>query len=129
MDTVGDFLTIIRNGLAAKHEKVDLPASNIKAAVAEVLKKNSYISNYKVVKDGKQGMMRVYLNYNENGTPKITGIKRVSKPSLRRYVGKDEVPNVMTGYGMSILSTSKGVMSGGEARNQNVGGEVICFVW
>ena len=129
MDTVGDFLTVIRNGMAAKHEKIDVPASKIKAAVAEVLKKNSYIGNFKVVKDGKQGMMRVYLNYKENGEPMINGLKRASRPGLRYYVGKDDVPNVMSGYGMSIVSTSKGVMSGGEARKQNVGGEVLCYVW
>lgn len=129
MDTVGDFLTVIRNGLSANHEKVDVPASNLKVAIAEVLKKNSYIGNYKVVKDGKQGVMRIYLQYKNNGQPAIKGIKRVSKPSLRRYVGKDDVPNVISGYGMSVLSTSKGVMSGGEAKKESVGGEVLCYVW
>lgn len=129
MDTVGDFLTVIRNGLAAKHDKVDIPASKLKAAIAEVLKTNNYISNYKVVKDGKQGVMRVYLSYKDNGEPKIQGLKRASRPGLRRYVGKDDVPNVMSGYGMTVLSTSKGVMSGGEARKQSVGGEVLCYIW
>ena len=129
MDTVGDFLTVIRNGMTAKHETVDMPASKIKAAIAGVLEKNSYISSYKIVKDGKQGMMRVYLNYKDNGQPSIAGIKRASRPGLRYYVNKDKVPNIMSGYGMSIVSTSKGVMSGGEARKQNVGGEVLCYVW
>ena len=129
MDTVGDFLTIIRNGLGANHEKVDVPASKLKAAIADVLKEKSYISNYKVVKDGKQGVMRVYLKYKDNGKPAIKKIQRASRPGLRRYVGKADVPNVLSGYGLSIVSTSKGVMSGGDANKEGVGGEVLCYVW
>ena len=125
MDTIGDFLTVIRNGVKAGHEKVDVPSSKMKEAIAEVLKK----TGFKVVKDGKQGVMRVYLNYNDNGQPKIIGIRRMSRPGRRYYVNSEKIPNVRSGYGLSVLSTSRGVMSGGEAKQLNVGGELLCLVW
>lgn len=129
MDTIGDFLTRIRNAQAARHEKVDVPASNMREGIAKVLKEQNYISNYKVVKDSKQGMMRVYLNYGNDGKPSISKMKRYSKPSRREYVKVTSVPNIRAGYGLAILSTSKGILSGGQAKEQNVGGELLCVVW
>ncbi len=129
MDTIGDFLTRIRNAQAARHEKVDIPASNMRVGIAKVLKEQNYISNYKVVKDSKQGMMRVYLRYNEEGKGCIGRLKRYSKPSRREYVKAKEIPNIRAGYGLSILSTSKGILSGGQAKDQNLGGELLCVVW
>lgn len=129
MDTIGDFLTRIRNAQAARHEKVDIPASNMREGIAKVLKEQKYISNYKVVKNNKQGMMRVYLRYGDNGQPSIAKLKRYSKPSRREYVGVKDVPNIRAGYGLAILSTSRGIMSGGQAKEQNVGGELLCVVW
>lgn len=129
MDTIGDFLTRIRNAQAARHEKVDVPASNVRQGIAKVLQEQNYISNFKVVKDSKQGMMRVYLKYNDQGKGNIARLKRYSKPSRREYVKANEIPNIRAGYGMAILSTSKGIMSGGQAKEQNVGGELLCVVW
>ena len=129
MDTIGDFLTRIRNAQAARHEKVDVPASNMREGIAKVLKEQNYIANYKVVKNSKQGMMRVYLKYNQEGKPSIARLKRYSKPSRREYVKAGDVPNIRAGYGMAILSTSKGILSGGQAKEQNVGGELLCVVW
>lgn len=129
MDTIGDFLTRIRNAQAARHEKVDVPASNMREGIAKVLKEQNYISNYKVVKDGKQGMMRVYLKYDEEGKGSIGRMQRYSKPSRREYVKAKEIPNIRAGYGMSILSTSKGILSGGQAKEQNLGGELLCVIW
>ena len=129
MDTIGDFLTRIRNAHGARHEKVDVPASNMRAGIAKVLKEQNYISNYKVVKNDKQGMMRVYLKYNDEGKPAISKMKRYSKPSRREYVKVKEIPNIRAGYGLAILSTSKGVLSGGQAKEQNLGGELLCVVW
>lgn len=129
MDTIGDFLTRIRNAHAARHEKVDVPASNMRAGIAKVLKEQKYISDFKVVKNSKQGMMRVYLRYNEAGKPAISLLKRYSRPSRREYVKAGDIPNIRAGYGLAILSTSKGVLSGGQAKEQNVGGEILCMVW
>lgn len=129
MDTIGDFLTVIRNGVKAGHDKVDVPSSKMKEAIAEVLKKSEYINNFKVVKDGKQGVMRIYLNYSELGQPKLLGLRRMSRPGRRYYVNSEKIPNVRSGYGLSILSTSKGVMSGGDAKKLSIGGELICLVW
>ena len=129
MDTIGDFLTRIRNAQAARHEKVDVPASNMREGIAKVLKEQNYISNYKVVKNNKQGMMRVYLKYNEEGQPAMSRLRRYSKPSRREYVSVKNVPNIRSGYGLAILSTSKGILSGGQAKEQNVGGELLCVVW
>ncbi len=129
MDTVGDFLTRIRNAGMAKHEKVDVPSSNMRQGIAKVLQNAGYIRSFKVVKDGKQGMMRVYLRYNKHGQPTINKIARLSKPSRRTYVKASEVPQVRSGYGLAVLSTNKGVLSGEEATTNNVGGELLCKVW
>ncbi|MCJ8276063.1 MAG: 30S ribosomal protein S8 [Bdellovibrionales bacterium] len=129
MDTIGDFLTRIRNAHSARHEKVDIPASNVRQGIAKVLQDKNYIKNFKVVKDGKQGMMRVYLNYKDDGKPAISRLKRYSRPSRREYVKADAIPNIRAGYGMAILSTSKGIMSAGQAKENNVGGELLCVVW
>lgn len=129
MDTIGDFLTRIRNAHAARHEKVDVPASNMRQGIAKVLQDSSYIDSFKVVKDGKQGMMRVFLKYDTAGKPAIEKVRRVSRPSRRTYVSSSEIPNVRAGYGLAVLSTSKGVISGGEAKKLNVGGELLCMVW
>lgn len=129
MDTIGDFLTRIRNAGAARHEKVDIPASNVRAGIATVLKDKNYINSFKVVSNNKQGVMRVYLKYTDDGKPAITHLKRYSKPSRREYVKSGDIPNIRAGYGLAILSTSKGIMSGGDAKEQNVGGELLCVVW
>ncbi len=129
-DPLADMLTRLRNANKAKHEKVDVPASNLKAHVARLLKEEGYIKNYKVIKDNKQGILRIYLKY-EGETKKqiISGLKMISRPGLRRYVSKKEIPLVLRGLGLSILSTSKGVITDKEARKQNVGGELLCSVW
>lgn len=129
MDTIGDFLTVIRNGVKAGKPSIDVPSSNQRVAIAEVLKKTEYVNDVKVVKDGKQGMMRVFLNYNEDGKSKINGLRRMSRPGRRYYVNSEKIPNVRSGYGLAIVSTSKGVLSGGEAKKLNVGGELIAIVW
>lgn len=129
MDTVGDFLTRIRNAHAARHDKVDVPASNVRQGIAKVLQDKNYIKDFKVVKDGKQGMMRVYLSYKDDGKPAISLLKRYSKPSRREYVRANDIPNIREGYGMAILSTSKGILSAGQAKESNVGGELLCVVW
>lgn len=129
-DPLADMLTRLRNANKAKHEKVDVPASNLKAQVARLLKDEGYIKNYKIIRDNKQGTLRIYLKY-EGETKKqiISGLELISRPGLRRYVAKDEIPLVLRGLGLSILSTSKGVITDKEARKQNVGGELLCSVW
>ncbi len=129
-DPLGDMLTRLRNANKAKHEKVDIPASNLKVHIARILKDEGYIKNYKVIKDGKQGILRIFLKY-EGETKKqiIIGLKLLSRPGLRRYVHKAEIPLVLRGLGLSILSTSKGVLPDKEARKLNVGGELLCSVW
>lgn len=129
MDTIGEFLTRIRNAGLAKHEKVDVPASKLRVGIATVLRDNGYIRNFKVVKDGKQGMMRVYLQYSDDGRHAITDVNRASRPGRRLYVQCEKIPNVRSGFGMAILSTSKGVMGSREAAEKKVGGELICTVW
>ncbi len=129
MDTIGDFLTRIRNAGTARHEKVDVPASNMRKGVAAILKDFGYIKAFREAKDGKQGIMRVYLNYTNNGKPAIDTVKRVSKPGKRVYVKADDIPQVRSGYGIAILSTSKGIMSGSEAAEKNLGGEYLMKVW
>lgn len=129
MDTIGDFLTVIRNGVRAGRTSIDIPASKQRVAIAEVLKKTNYVEDVKVVKDGKQGVMRVFLTYNEEGNSKINGLRRMSRPGRRYYVTSKEIPNVRSGYGLAVVSTSKGVMSGGEAKKLNIGGELVCIVW
>lgn len=128
MDTIADFLTRIRNAGLAKHEKVDVPSSNIRVGIAQVLKDSGYIDNFKVVKDGKQGTMRLYLRY-EDGKCKITNLRRASTPGRRLYVSHDKIPNPRSGYGMSILSTNKGILSGKSAIQNRVGGELLCTIW
>ena len=128
-DTIGDFITRVRNAQLATHDKVDVPSSNMRQGIATVLKDRGFIRDFKVVADGKQGMMRVYLKYTPEGKPLIDSIRRVSRPGLRRYVGATTIPKVRSGYGIAVLSTSKGVMSGETARQQNIGGEYLIQVW
>ena len=128
-DPIADMLTRIRNANSAKHETVDIPASNMKKAIAQILLDEGYIASYKVIEDEKQGVIRVTLKYGENKTQVITGLRRVSKPGLRIYSSVDEMPKVMKGLGIAIVSTSKGIMTDREARKLNVGGEVLAFVW
>jgi small subunit ribosomal protein S8 len=129
MDTVAQFLTRIRNAGNAKHEKVDIPASNFRVGIANVLQKNGYIRSFKVVRDNKQGMMRVYLRYNNSGEPMIKAIDRLSSPGLRRYIGSKDIPMIRNGFGIAVVSTSKGIMSGDDARDQKLGGELLFQVW
>ena len=129
-DPLADMLTRVRNANKAKHEKVDIPASTLKAHVARILKDEGYIKNYKMIKDGKQGVLRVYLKYEgESKKQVISGLKVISKPGLRRYVQATEIPSVLRGLGVSILSTSRGVLTDKEARKLKVGGELLCKVW
>ncbi|MGN0522820.1 MAG: 30S ribosomal protein S8 [Eubacterium sp.] len=128
-DPIADMLTRIRNANSAKHETVDIPASNMKKAIAQILLDEGYIASYKVIEDEKQGVIRVTLKYGENKTQVITGLRRVSKPGLRIYSDVENMPKVMKGLGVAIVSTSKGIMTDREARKQNVGGEVLAFVW
>jgi small subunit ribosomal protein S8 len=128
-DPIADMLTRIRNAGMAQHPKLDIPSSNVKVAVAEVLKDLGYIKNFKVISDDLQGILRVYLKYDDNNRNVIHEITRVSKPGRRVYVGHDEVPRVKSGLGAAILSTSKGVMDDVAAREAKVGGEVLCTIW
>ena len=127
-DPIADMLTRIRNANSAKHATVDIPASNMKKAIAEILVEEGYVKSFQIVNDGAQGIIRVTLKY--NGTEKvISGLRRVSKPGLRVYAGADELPQVLKGLGIAIISTSKGVMTDKKARANHVGGEVLAFVW
>ncbi|HET7434987.1 MAG TPA: 30S ribosomal protein S8 [Thermoanaerobaculia bacterium] len=130
-DPIADLLTRIRNGIQAHHDRIDLPTSKLKVEVARILKSEGFISNYKVVdEDGRpQPTLRVYLKYSDDGEPVIHGIERVSRPGRRVYRGKEEIPQVLGGLGLAIVSTSKGVLSGADAVRNGVGGEVICQVW
>ncbi|MBN2287546.1 MAG: 30S ribosomal protein S8 [Tissierellales bacterium] len=128
-DPIADMLTRIRNGNHAKHELVNIPASRIKKELAAVLLSEGYIKGYDVIDDGKQGIIRVEMKYTADKERVITGIKRISKPGLRVYVKNDEIPKVLGGLGIAILSTSKGIQTGKSAKIQGVGGEVICYVW
>jgi len=128
-DSIADMLTRIRNANAAKHETVDIPASNMKKAIAQILLDEGYIKSYDVKPDGKQGVIRVVLKYGENKSQVICGLRRISKPGLRIYTNCEECPKVMKGLGIAILSTSKGVMTDKAARKANVGGEVLAYVW
>ena len=128
-DTVADLLTRIRNASSAHHETVDIPASKVKKAIVSILADEGYIAKFSEIEDAKQGVLRVYLKYNENKKPVITGLKRVSKPGLRIYKNVEDMPRVMKGLGIAIISTSKGIMTDREARRNNVGGEVMAFVW
>ncbi|MFA7412393.1 MAG: 30S ribosomal protein S8 [Tissierellaceae bacterium] len=128
-DPIADMLTRIRNGNNAKHDSVDIPASNIKKEIAQILLNEGYIKGYDVIEDGKQGIIRVDLKYGSYSEKVLSGIKRISKPGLRVYVKSDEVPRVLGGLGIAILSTSHGIMTYKVARKEGVGGEVICYVW
>ena len=128
-DPVADFLTCIRNAIQAKHRKVDVPSSKMKSELAKVLLRERFINNFKVIEDTKQGVLRVYLKYTADDVPVISGLKRVSKPGRRLYVGKDRVPRVMGGLGVSVVSTSRGLMTDREAREAGLGGELVCQVW
>lgn len=128
-DPIADMLTRIRNANSAKHDTVDIPASNMKKAIAQILVDEGYIKGFKVEDDGKQGMIEITLKYGQNKTAAITGLRRVSKPGLRIYSGCEDMPKVMKGLGIAIVSTSKGVMTDKDARKANVGGEVLAFVW
>ena len=128
-DPIADMLTRIRNANSAKHETVDVPASNMKKAIAQILLDEGYIKSYQIVDDGTQGVIHITLKYNPGKEKVITGLRRVSKPGLRVYVGADELPSVLRGLGIAIVSTSKGVMTDKKARAAHVGGEVLAFVW
>ena len=127
-DPIADMLTRIRNANSAKHATVDIPASNMKKAIAEILLEEGYIKNYQLIEDGAQGIIKVALKYNGNEKV-ISGLRRVSKPGLRVYAGADELPYVLKGLGIAIVSTSKGIMTDRKARKEHVGGEVLAFVW
>lgn len=128
-DPIADFLTRIRNANLVYHETVEIPASKVKWAIADLLKKEGYIKDCEFIQDGKQGMIRVSLKYGSSKKRVITGLKRISKPGLRVYARKDKVPRVLGGLGIAVISTSKGIMSDREARQMGLGGEVLCYIW
>lgn len=128
-DPIADMLTRIRNANNAKHESVEIPASNMKKQIAQILVDEGYIKSFNVIDDGKQDVIKVFLKYGPNKSKVLQGLKRISKPGLCTYVGKEEIPQVMRGLGVAIVSTSKGVMTDKAARKENVGGEVLAFVW
>lgn len=128
-DTIADLLTRIRNASTAKHATVDIPASNVKKAIVQILADEGYIKSFQIVDDGKQGIIRVTLKYTDNRTPVITGLRRVSKPGLRIYTSCEDMPKVRKGLGIAIVSTSKGIMTDKKARGLNVGGEVLAYIW
>ena len=128
-DPIADMLTRIRNANSARHDTVDIPLSNMKKSIAQILLQEGYIKNFQIVSDGGQGVLRIVLKYLPTREKAITGLRRVSKPGLRMYVGADELPRVLRGLGIAIISTSRGVMTDKNARAQHVGGEVLAFVW
>ena len=128
-DTIADYLTRIRNAAKAKHKKVDIPSSRLKQEITQVLFEKKYIKNYTLIDDRKQGLIRIYLNYDENEKSIIRVLKRVSKPGLRIYAKVNNIPRVRNNLGIAIMSTSKGVMTNVEAKKKRLGGEVICYVW
>jgi len=128
-DPIADMLTRIRNGNVVYHEKVDIPASKMKVALAEILKNEGFIRDFQQISDNKQGVIRVFMKYGAERERVITGIKRISKPGLRVYVHKDEIPRVLGGLGVAIISTTSGLMSDKQARAADLGGEVICYIW
>lgn len=129
MDTIAQMLTIIRNGSSAKLEKVDMPSSKMRENIAKILADNGFIRSFKVAKDSKQGIMRIYLKYDDAGAPAMSAISKVSRPGRRSYVHAQDIPSVRSGTGMCILSTNKGLLTGNEAKKQNVGGELLALVW
>ncbi|MCL2815184.1 MAG: 30S ribosomal protein S8 [Oscillospiraceae bacterium] len=128
-DAIADMLTRIRNANTARHESVDVPASKIKKAIADILVDEGYIKSYQIIEDGKQGIIRIVLKYGPGKKKIIQGIRRVSKPGLRKYSTCEEMPSVLRGLGIAIVSTSKGIMTGKNAKKENVGGEILAFVW
>ena len=128
-DPIADYLTRIRNANMAKHDSVEIPASNIKKSISEILKREGFIRDYEVADDNKQGVIKVFLKYGPNGERVISGLKRISKPGLRNYVSAEDLPKVLNGLGIAIVSTSADVITDKEARQKNVGGEVIAYVW
>jgi small subunit ribosomal protein S8 len=128
-DPIADFLTRIRNANSVHHEKVEIPASKLKKTMAEILKEEGMIKDFEYIEDGKQGILRIYLKYGANKQKVITGLKRISRPGLRVYAKKDEVPKILGGLGIAIISTSQGVMTDKKARKCGLGGEVLCYVW
>lgn len=128
-DPIADMLTRIRNAQRASHELVNIPSSKLKINVAKVLKSEGYVKNFRIISDGQHRFIRIFLKYDKEGDAVIEGIKRVSKPGCRVYAGSDEVPKVLNGYGINILSTSKGLMTDNEAKKMGVGGEILCAVW
>ena len=128
-DPIADMLTRIRNANVVKHETVDVPASNMKKELSRILLEEGFIRGYDVIEDGKQGIIRIQLKYGQAGERVISGLKRISKPGMRVYAANQEIPKVLNGLGISIISTSKGILTDKQARRENVGGEVICYVW
>lgn len=128
-DPIADFLTRIRNANQVYRERVEIPASNMKKSLAEIMKCEGFIKTYEVVDDGKQGILCLYLKYGPNRQKVISGLKRISKPGLRVYVKKDEVPRVLGGLGVAVISTSRGLMTDKQARQEGLGGEVVCYIW
>jgi small subunit ribosomal protein S8 len=128
-DPIADFLTRIRNAGMVYHDKVEIPASSIKKALAELLKQEGFIKDYEYIDDNKQGVLRLYLKYGPNRERVITGLKRISRPGLRVYAKKDQIPKVLGGLGVAVISTSKGIMPDRQARSEGLGGEVICYIW
>jgi small subunit ribosomal protein S8 len=128
-DPVADMLTRIRNGSLAEHEKVDIPSSKLRVRLAEILKEEGFIKNFRLIEDKRQGVLRIYLKYGPGQERVISGLRRVSKPGRRRYVGADRIPSVLGGMGVAILSTPQGVLTDRESRKAKVGGEVLCYVW
>ncbi len=128
-DSIADFLNRITNGQKARFDKVDIPASRMKTSIARILKEEGYIKNFKLIRDNKQGIIRIQLKYDDTREGSITGLKRISKPGCRVYVGHDDIPRIMNSMGIAILSTSKGLMTDRQARKEMVGGELLCSVW
>lgn len=128
-DPIADMLTRIRNANSVRHEKLELPASTVKKEIADILKREGFVRDYEFVKDNKQGVLRIFLKYGTNEERVITGLKRISKPGLRVYAKADEIPRVLNGLGIAVVSTSKGILSDKEAREQKIGGEILAYVW
>jgi small subunit ribosomal protein S8 len=128
-DPIADMLTRIRNSVLIKAEKVDIPASRLKVEIAKIMKEEGFIKSYKIIKDKKQGILRVTLKYTQDNRPIVEGLKRISKPGRRVYVGKDEVPSVVGGMGIAVMTTPKGILTDKVCRREGVGGEVLCYIW
>ncbi|HMK55923.1 MAG TPA: 30S ribosomal protein S8 [Dissulfurispiraceae bacterium] len=128
-DPIADMLTRIRNSVLIKAEKVDIPASRLKVEIAKIMKEEGFIKSYKIIKDKKQGILRITLKYSQDNRPIVEGLKRISKPGRRVYVGKDEVPSVVGGMGVAVVTTPKGILTDKACRREGVGGEVLCYIW